>query len=262
MDSWDVLDTKTLFTAIIKKLKADAVFDIGSRDGDQSIFFREVVPNARVVAFEASPANYDFIVSKHLEARRIEVFPYAVSNRNGVSTFYLADVDSDPQAVGSSSLLPGGYALKEEIKVETCRIDDFTLQRFPEVQRLALWIDVESAEYEVLEGISKILDRVVVIHTETSIEPVRENQKPFRELVELMKSYGFTLSGSNITRNNIGDVVFVQDKVKSIMGFSYALCRFQARLYRHLPIGRTAVFLKKHFRPLYTFLRMLYIKAT
>ena len=256
-----VIDAKTFFAGVIKKCDADCILDVGSRDGDQSLFFRELAPNAHVAAFEANPTNYRTILSRNLDRRRIEVYPYAATNSNGVATFYVADPESDPQALGASSLLPGGYRLKEKIEVETRRLDDFILEHFPDSRRIALWIDVESAEYEVLEGISKIKDRVIVIHTETSLQQVRENQKTFTELAELMKSWGFLFCGSSIRKNHGGgDVVFLNPETKSNMGASYHFCFTRAFLYHYLPIGQFAVYLRQQFPPAYRFLRKVYIR--
>ncbi len=254
-----ILDTKTFFAGLVKSNKADCILDIGSRDGDQSLFFRELAPHARVAAFEASPANYEMIVARRLDQRGIEVYPYAATNSNGIATFFVADPASDPHAYGSNSLLAGGYALKEKIEVQARRLDDFILEHYPDVQRIALWIDVESAEYEVLEGISKIKDRVVVIHTETAIEPVRDNQKTVSDVTALLKSLGFVFSASNL-RFNIGDVVFLNETTRRRMGLSYTVCLWRALAYWYLPLGRTAVYLRRQFPPLYRVLRKIYIR--
>ncbi len=260
-ESDPVLDAKLLFAGVVKKAGADCILDIGSRDGDQSVFFRDLSPKARVAAFEANPSNYKAIVAKHLDQRGIEVFPYAATDSNGIATFYVADPASDPHAYGSSSLLPGGYALKEKIEVETRRIDDFILEYYPEAQKIAIWIDVESAEYDVLQGVSKIKDRVIVIHTETALQPVRESQKPFSALSELMKSWGFVFCGSTLKENyNIGDVVFVNRKTNAYLGIGFQICLLRAHIYSHLPIGNLAVYLRRQFPPLYRFLRGAYIK--
>jgi len=260
-ESDPVIDAKTFFAGIVKERKADCILDVGSRDGGQSVFFRDLAPDAHVAAFEANPANYQAILAKNLDQRRIDVYPYAATNSNGMATFYVADPDSDPHAYGSSSLLSGGYALKEKIDVETCRLDDFILKHYPDAQRIALWIDVESAEYQVVEGISKIKERVMVIHTETSLQPVRENQKTFSQLAELMKSWGFLFCGSTIKKNHTGgDVVFLSAKTKSEMGMSYHFCFMRALVYQYLPLGRFAVFSRQLCPPLYRFLRKIYIR--
>jgi FkbM family methyltransferase len=255
----NIIDAKTLFMGATKSLQADCILDIGSRDGDQSLLFRELRPKAYVAAFEANPANYQMIRSRNLERQAIEIFPYAISNTKGTATFYIVDPKAYVGASGSSSLLAGNSCTKEAIQVETRRIDDFVLEHAPDVHRIVLWIDVERAEYEVLEGISKIKDRVFLVHVETVIEPEKENQKTLSDLDKLMKSFGFILCGSSIAKGT-GDAVFISEKARTIMGASYYFCMARAVIYRFLPIGRTAVFLKETFPPLHRLLRRIFIK--
>jgi FkbM family methyltransferase len=256
-----LIDAKTLFAGIVKSCKPDLLLDVGSRDGDQSVFLRDLAPAARVAAFEANPYNYRFIVDRKLEQRHIDVYPFAASNENGKATFYIADPATDPAASGASSLLPGGYALKEKIEVETRRLDDFIREHYPEARKIAIWMDVESAEHQVLQGISGLKDRIVAIHTETSLLPSRDGQKLYPDLAGLMQSWGFLFCGSNMRKGyGGGDVVFLNPTARAEMGGSYDVNFWRARLYIHLPIGRTAVFLRRQFPPLYRLLRSVYIR--
>ncbi len=75
-----VFDAKTFFVGVVKSLQVDCILDIGSRDGDQSLLFRDLRPTAYVAAFEASPANYQKMLARNLDRQAIEVFPYALWN--------------------------------------------------------------------------------------------------------------------------------------------------------------------------------------
>jgi FkbM family methyltransferase len=90
-----------------KGVRADCVCDIGSRDGEESLFFRHLVPDAVVLAFEASPSNYEMMAAREdLKANRIEIFPYAISNRNGRATFYVTDDQADKDAMRQRHNIP------------------------------------------------------------------------------------------------------------------------------------------------------------
>jgi hypothetical protein len=52
---------KALFQLVAKAVRADCVCDIGSRDAEESLFFRHLLPDAVVLAFEASPSNYEMM---------------------------------------------------------------------------------------------------------------------------------------------------------------------------------------------------------
>ena len=72
------------------------------------------------------------------------------------------------------------------------RLDTFIqgLETVPE--SVALWIDVEGAAYEVLEGIEGICDRIKLIHVEVETEAFWEGQRLKADVEDLMHSMGFT----------------------------------------------------------------------
>jgi FkbM family methyltransferase len=260
------LNTKTLFSSILKAQRADCVCDIGSRDGDQSLLFRHLLPQAAVLAFEANPINFEVMKrDSRLIEERIEIFPCAISNQRGTAQFHVADVDySDPKANrGTSSLLvsPSGKA-KDTVTVDTYRIDDFLRKHCPASQRVGLWIDVEGAEHAVLEGMTGIKDRIVAVHVETANEAIRIGQKPLRDLIQLMSKHGFRLCGRNFGSgaSEWGDVVFVREQVMQQMGFGFSLCRLKAHAGKWLRADQIAVLLKARLPWLYRALRHLYIR--
>ncbi len=258
-------NTKMLFASILKDLSADCVCDIGSRDGAQSLLFRELLPNAIVVAFEANPINFQMMqANPALRSNRIEMHPFAVTNSNSVSKFHITDVDySNPaENRGTSSLLVHAeLKILRSVDVHTCRIDDFILKHHPQATSIGLWIDVEGVEYFVLEGISKIKDRVMAVHVETAKTPMRQGQKTFAELLPLMESYGFGLCGSNIgERDNWGDVVFLNGSTRQALRVRMGVCKAKAYCSKLVKIDSIAVCLKSRVPFLYHLLRRLYIK--
>ena len=90
--------TRGLFVLVLKTLGVDCVCDVGSRDGDESLFFRNLLLDAVVLAFEANPINYQIMAARvELGENHIEVFLYAISDRNGRAKFYVTDVDLQTQ---------------------------------------------------------------------------------------------------------------------------------------------------------------------
>jgi FkbM family methyltransferase len=259
-------NTKSLFVSILKACNADCVCDIGSRDGDQSLLFRHALPAADILAFEANPLNFKAMQGNpHLAAERIELFPCAISNRRGTAQFHVADIDyADPKANrGTSSLLTAaGNKVKSTVDVETHRIDEIILSRFSERRRIGLWIDVEGAEGDVLEGISGIADRIVAIHVESTNEPRWDGQKPVRDIAALMSRHGFLACGRNFGTGpeEWGDVVFVREEMARELGARFGACRAKARASYLLRVDDIAVFLKDHLPSLYSMLRRVYIR--
>ena len=264
--------TRGLFSLALKTVGVDCVCDIGSRDGDDSLFFRNLLPDAVVLAFEPNPINYQIMAARlELRTNHIEVFPYAISSRNGRARFYVTDVDytdaeneavrqqhqipltEDVQKImmGTSSLLVHeGLKVRQTVEVETYRIDEFILSRYPSVNQVGLWIDVEGAEYAVIEGITRIKERVVALHVETARTPMRIGQKTTDELLPLLASLGFVPCGSNMRPTaTAGDVVFLSESTIEALGWKLSALRL---------IDPIAVFLQNQVPWLYHSLRTVY----
>jgi hypothetical protein len=177
----------------------------------------------------------------------------------------VADVDySDPNANrGTSSLFTAaGNKVKSTINVETHRIDEIILSRPVERRRIGLWIDVEGAEGDVLEGISGIADRMVAVHVETTNEPRWDGQKPVRDITALMSRHGFMACGRNFGTGpkEWGDIVFVREEVARKLGARFGVCQAKARASYLLRVDHIAVFLKDRLPWLYSLLRRVYIR--
>jgi FkbM family methyltransferase len=260
-----VVNTKALFISLLKTLRADLICDVGSRDGIQALLFRDLLPEAAVVAFEANPINYEMMrANTTLAGRGIEMYPWAICEKTGMAQFHITDVDySNPtENRGTSSLLVHeGLKVLRSVDVETRRLDDFVRERFPNARRIGLWMDVEGVEYAALEGIGQIRDRVIVVHVETVRTPLRRGHKTFAELLPLMTSQGFVLCGSNMGPETIlGDVVFVRKDIAETLGFRLFLCRMKGWISHAAKIDSIAVATKDRFPRLYRTLRRAYVR--
>jgi len=259
-------NTRLIFKILLRRFRVDCVCDIGSCDGGDSLRFREILPDAVLVAFEANPRLYQRMqANQALRNNRIEILPCAVSNRNGTALFHVTDLDyEDPNVEnpGTSSLLVHtGLKVKERVEVSTCRIDEWLLSRHPEVQRVGLWIDAEGAEFEVIEGMTGIKERVIALHVETARIPMREGQRVYSELESLMSSLGFVALDTNMLEGSVwGDVVFVNQKIAAQLGWRFRLCRYGIWILDRSGLAAVALFLKKRCYPLYRVLWSMYAR--
>jgi len=258
-------DTKSLFVSLIRKFACDLVLDIGSRDGKQALLFQDILPRAQVVAFEANPLNYQRMAQDSLLNGHITMFPWAVSDVDGKATFHIAAADyespdSEENNLGISSLLVHpGVKSSRSMEVPTVRLD--TLLRQPEYQprqSIALWIDAESSEYFILDGMRAVADRVKIIHVETARTPMRIGQRTYEEVVNLLASLGFVEIGSAIAKHDFwGDVVFVQ---KGLLP-RVRMAQWKAGVTKRIRIHQCARFLKERYPRLYRASRKLFVKV-
>lgn len=244
----------------------DCLYDIGSCDGFESTLFRQVLPAARVIAFEANPVLYQKMVANPVIAEnKIEVLPYAISNQNGTARFHVPDLNYADQNVENpgvgSLLVHESLKIRETVEVPTRRIDEFLLANNPDARKVALWIDVEGAEFFVLEGMAGIKDRVVAVHVETARKPMRVGQMVYADVEKLMKSMGFVPVGDNIPEADIwGDMVFVQEKIPARLGLRFQFCRAACWLSHWCRANWIGGVLKNHCNPAYQVLSRIYVK--
>lgn len=144
------------------------IVDIGSRDLEQSKEFKSVFPNATVYAFEANPESYASCKANAPEG--IEVFPYALLDYDGETTFYAVKQTDNK---GASSIFEptehvvgvDPYHGMEKIKVQARRFDTWAKEHGITQVDLA-WVDVQGAEIPVFKGMGEILSTVKAIATE------------------------------------------------------------------------------------------------
>src|ERR1017187_2287586 len=121
-------NARLLFKILLRHFEVDCVLDIGSCDGHESLMFREILPEAEFVAFEANPFLYKKMAADPaLRVGRVAVLPYAITNVAGMVSFNVIDMDYDDPNNNrgvSSLLVHEGLKIKETVEVKTCRIDD------------------------------------------------------------------------------------------------------------------------------------------
>lgn len=155
-----------------------AIFDIGAADFGHTIAFKDAFPNAMVYAFEADMEN----IQRHLERvstrDRVTVTHCAVSDKNGVATFFPSEDYNGKSWRYSGSLMkpivlpgtneetahPGLRYDMEGVEVKTIRLDSFCKKN--RVKKIDyMHVDVQGAEHKVILGLGDM--RPTYIFAET-----------------------------------------------------------------------------------------------
>ena len=262
------ISTRLAFKSLLRRFEADCVCDIGACDGSESLVFRQILPEAALVAFEANPYLFQKLANdSRFPTNRIGIYPYAIASSNGTAPFRVPDLDyvkadnKNPEIGTGSLLVFEGMKVKETVQVSTRRIDEFVLSHYPEARRIGLWIDAEGAEFEIIEGMTGIKDRVVALHVETHFLPRFPSQKLYSDVERSLKSMGFVPVCTNTAKDGLwGDVVFAAEGKLADLGWRYQFCKWAACLIGWCRIDSVGLFLKKHCYPLYRPLFRLYVR--
>ncbi len=195
--------------ALLRPEDVTTVFDIGACEGEDSLRYARLFPQAKVFAFEPLPANQKLI--RHhfarLRAERCELVPWALSDRNGEATFHVSSGTPEDKPHGddwdygnkSSSLLAPervGHEwvpwlkFEERIRVPTQRLDDFCADRaITEVD--LMHIDVQGAEWLVLQGAQRMLPATKCIWMEVADAEIYQGQRTREEIEAWLGEHQF-----------------------------------------------------------------------
>lgn len=196
----------------ITRLDIQTVIDVGGGLGEFATKARQILPDAKIITYEAIPDSYQRICERFAGDDRHQAYNFALSDKVGEVEFFISSNN------GSSSLLEMGRLHKEaypyssditSLIVKTSRLDD-TLSTGFLSKNLWLKLDVQGAELKVLEGAKKLLGETSLVFMETSFSELYHGQPLFNEVAEYMKSHGFRVVGIENISQDIRDGTFLQ----------------------------------------------------
>ena len=169
------------------------VFDIGCADMGDTVRIKEFIPYAVFYAFECASVWYESNL-KVASAHNINYFHLALSDVDGVQTFYPSDVYQGEAWPWSGSVCkPGEYLQSDMWKWgEGYNVPSITLETFCNKHNVVpdfIHIDVQGAEYKVFSKLGSI--RPKCIWAEISEFTNYETGIDYNTFHELMVGYGY-----------------------------------------------------------------------
>lgn len=214
------------------KNKPYVIFDIGSRDCEQSIEFYKAFPNAKIYAFECNPNTLDLCEQNIIAYQdRITLIKGAVCDYDGSITFYPINQektkttwkDGNP---GASSLFKsnGKYTVENYVQDEittTChRLD--TIMDSHSIPRVdIIWMDLQGAELLALKGLGNKLSSVEYLHTEVSHKEMYTGQVMYKELNDYVIQNNFSILNNLSLRGWQEDVIYKKNISKNMNAHSF-----------------------------------------
>jgi len=209
-----VLKTKYLFLNLLKMFKPGLILDVGSMDGADSMRFRRMSPQSKIIAFEANPYNFSKMQSNpRLKEMNIEVRNRLVSSTAEKGKFYIsrgavAGMNSGNMGTSSSMKPVNVSDVAEEIEVDTTRLDEVISSESSPVDKVAMWIDVEGAGYEVLSSVVGVKQQIVLLHIEVELAEFWVGQKLKNDVVRLANELDLVLLAQS-ANDKQQDLVFL-----------------------------------------------------
>ena len=131
------------------------IIDCGANVGLSVIYFKQRFPQARILAFEADPNIFSILQQNiaRFNFKDVKLSPEVVWNEETTIQFYLEG--------GSSGHVTPDQATANTVTVQTISLRDYLQEKVD-----FLKIDIEGAEFDVLESCSDCLDQVEKIFVE------------------------------------------------------------------------------------------------
>lgn len=186
-----------LFFKLVNAIKPATFVEVGAFEADASLRVARDHPNTTCLAFEANPDTYErFSSVRDYSALGVDYQCLALSDSAGEVTFHQEDPD-EPARAGSSSLLSrnvGGSVWTPdtpitEVVVPTKRLDEVVASS---EGGIALWVDVEGASRQVLQGSTQLLADVQVMKVEVEDEPYWTAQWLSEDVLEFLLAADLT----------------------------------------------------------------------
>ncbi len=189
---------KSAATAFLNRYYPDiqvVFYDLGAAGGmDPTYGPLQALLNFKAIGFDPNKKNLDSLET----TEKIRFYPFAIAGNRGKRTLYVT------KSPGCSSLFPPNqtnlreYPLAEMLEVvRTEELDVITLDEFVEQNSVPypdfLKLDVQGAEYEILQAGNRTLEKVIGISFETRLREIYVGEGLFPASHSLLAGKGFRL---------------------------------------------------------------------
>lgn len=173
------------------------VLELGANIGYYALLAADVLGNdGRIYAFEPSPANIDLLRS-NLAANgftnQVTISRRAIGADEGTVAFELTEKHNQNR-LQNEYIEDEGDQVNEIIEVETTSVDSFLDEKgISENNVNVVRMDVQGAEWEVFQGMTKLLDSDVPMVLFIETHPDLIGQTRHSEVIDQLQSAGFSL---------------------------------------------------------------------
>lgn len=167
------------------KKKDPVIIDCGSNTGLSILFFKQLYPKSKIIAFEPDPNTFT-ILERNINLNKlnnITLYNVALDNEISQKTFY---TNKTNPASGVSSLI-ANRANKDEIKVETVKLSSYIESKID-----LLKLDIEGSEFAVIEDLHEtgklnFIDKMIIEYH----HHINKSEDRLSELLKILEQSNF-----------------------------------------------------------------------
>lgn len=192
-----VESTEARLFALLSTHRIDTVIDVGANDGGYGRLLRRGGFRGTIVSFEPLEQAHAALTAAAADDPGWLVAPrMALGSENKEIEIHVAGNSA------SSSILPMHETHEKAApesryvgvqRVRLCRLDDVQLPALSAPGRTLLKVDTQGYEMMVLQGASKLLERLAGVQLELSVTPLYEGQVLYLAMAQWLQARGFDL---------------------------------------------------------------------
>jgi FkbM family methyltransferase len=178
-------------------LELDLLFDVGANTGQYVKLIRHQGFKKQIVSFEPLSIEHGLLESLAVSDDYWQIFDRcAIGSSSGSAT---VNVSENSFSSSLSQILASHVDAEQKSRyigseaVQVYSLSEIYNSKFSSYNRIALKIDVQGFEMEVLQGAQKIFDKICFIQVELSTVPVYANQSLYYDIDKMLRDAGFHL---------------------------------------------------------------------
>ena len=194
--------------------KNPVIVEAGAHTGKDTLRLKKYWPESTIHTFEPIPELYEQLVEKTKDVSNVFCYQQALSDETGTSQMHI----STGRTSACSSLLPPHSSLTQErpdiIFQNTISVHTTTLHAWAEKQNIThidfLWLDLQGAELQALQGATQLLTTVKAIHSEINEAERYIGGTLYSELKNFLETHRFYVHIKGLYAYKWGNALFVR----------------------------------------------------
>jgi 2-O-methyltransferase len=191
------------------------ILEAGASVGRDTLQMSSLWPKSKIYSFEPVPELFERAKLKIQGLRNVQLYPFALGSESGTTKLFKSSGASD----GSSSLLAPAEHLNvhPEVKFESeLEVPAYTIDDWANKNNISsidlMWLDLQGAEFKILESSPKIFSTVKVLYTEVSLVETYKGVVLYPEFRDWLLSKNFEVVHEDLPYSDMGNVLFVRKK--------------------------------------------------
>jgi FkbM family methyltransferase len=196
------VDPKEVLTFVKQFLPPNPIIvEAGAYDGADTKLMAQLWPKGIIHSFEPVQENFEKLKTVVQRQKNVYCYPLALSNQNGVATFYVSEFTSQPGIPSASGSLfaPAEHlvhynqvAFPRQVQVTTTTLDHWAKQyQIPKVD--FFWLDMQGHELTALKSGLTLLKKAKLVYMEVELVKLYKDQPLYTEVKKWMEDNGFEL---------------------------------------------------------------------